>query len=514
MTITEAGVTVDMKICRMLLTLLCFSLALEASGWWWQKSQPAAKPALTPAPAVTPSEELRQQAASWLGALATENPSRRVRAVHVPGGKLPTPGPSWGVGFGRLATDVRTAYLLFAPAPGGNPAERRIVVATADKYSTLLGTAGAAPEVCAALLQSGNGLFVKGNLNAAAEQRIADVAALLLVKLQTVEVVPLFLNAGSPVAETVTALAPFLADPQSVLIAFWPDAGSVAVQDWEATITALSADLAAPGTAASRPLPAQIALGLAQALQWGAIGVRVAGHTSAPGAALLHLEPAVNLDLMARAASLDWDDQGTKAAFQDATQAVTRENYSGEAVNPAEKALLLDLARRVITTQLEKQEPPPLPTYSRNLMQKYGCQVAITKGDATLGQYLIMPGKEPLAKAVVMNAARFLKSDGERPPVTLTDLAGAKFEISVLSEPVAVAFTTPEELYRHLQPGRHGVLLAAGGKQAGFLPVVWKQAPEPTQFMEALCRRIGQTTEALTKPATKVELFEVFTFSE
>lgn len=324
----------------------------------------------------------------------------------------------------------------------------------------------------------------------------------------------MFLNAGSPVAETVTALAPFLADPQSVLIAFWPDAGSVAVQDWEAAITALSADLAAPDTAASRPLPAQIALGLAQALQWGAIGVRVAGHTSAPGAALLHLEPAVNLDLMARAASLDWDDQGTKAAFQDATQAVTRENYSGEAVNPAEKALLLDLARRVITTQLEKQEPPPLPTYSRNLMQKYGCQVAITKGDATLGQYLIMPGKEPLAKAVVMNAARFLKSDGERPPVTLTDLAGAKFEISVLSEPVAVAFTTPEELYRRLQPGRHGVLLAAGGKQAGFLPVVWKQAPAPTQFMEALCRRIGQTTEALAKPDTKVELFEVFIFAE
>ncbi|HPY90601.1 MAG TPA: AmmeMemoRadiSam system protein A, partial [Lentisphaeria bacterium] len=58
------------------------------------------------------------------------------------------------------------------------------------------------------------------------------------------------------------------------------------------------------------------------------------------------------------------------------------------------------------------------------------------------------------------------------------------------------------------------VLLAAGGRQAGFLPVVWKQVPEPAKFMEALCRRIGQTPEALTKPDTKVELFEVFTFSE
>jgi len=503
-----------MKICRILLMLFCFFLAQEASAWWWRrKASPSGESAQASAPSVTPSAELRQQAAAWLGAMATENPSRRVRAVHVPGGSLSTSGASWGVGFGRLAADVRTAYLLFAPAPGGNRAERRIVVATAEQYTTLLGTAGGAKEVCAALLQSGDGLFVKGTLNEAAEQRIDDIAALLLYKLHTVDVVPLFLNAATPVAETVAALVPFLADPQSVLIAFWPDDGSATVQDWKAILASLAADASA-ASSAGWPLPAQVAFGLAKSLHWGTIDVRVAGQTPAPGGALLHLEPPVNLELIAKAASLDWDDEATKAAFLDATQAVTRENYSGEAVNSAEKAILLDLARRVITTQLQKQEPPPLPAYSRNLMQKYGCQVAINKGDATLGQYLIMPGKEPLAKAVVMNAANFLKADGERPPITMADLADAKFEISVMSEPVTVVFETPEELYRRLYPGRHGVLLAAGGRQAGFLPVVWKQVPEPAKFMEALCRRIGQTPEALTKPDTKVELFEVFTFSE
>ncbi|MGI6356331.1 MAG: AMMECR1 domain-containing protein [Lentisphaeria bacterium] len=501
-----------MKICRILLTLFCFFLAQEASAWWWRrKPSPVDEPAQ--APAVSPAQELRQQAAAWLGAMATENPSRRVRAIHVPGGNLSTSGPSWGVGFGRLAVDMRTAYLLFAPAPGSNPNERRIVVATAEEYSTLLGTAGGAQEVCAALLQSGDGLFVKGTLNEAAEQRIDDIAALLLYKLHTVEVAPLFLNPATPVAETVAALSPLLADPQSVLIAFWPDSESADAQSWKKILTSLTADAAA-GTAADLPLPAQVAFGLAQTLQWGNVDVRVAGNVSAPGGAFLHLEPAVNLELMAQAASLDWDDEETKAAFLDATRAVTRENYRGEAVNSAEKALLLDLARRVITTQLQKQEPPPLPTYSRNLMQKYGCQVAIIKGDVTLGQYLIMPGREPLAKAVVMNAANFLRADGERPPITMDDLTDAKFVISVMSEPVAVVFETPEELYSRLRPGRHGVLLAAGGRQAGFLPVVWKQVPEPAQFMAALCRRIGQTAEALTKPDTKVEVFEVFTFAE
>ena len=125
-----------------------------------------------------------------------------------------------------------------------------------------------------------------------------------------------------------------------------------------------------------------------------------------------------------------------------------------------------------------------------------------------------MPVGEPLAKAVVMNVANFLRADGERPPITMDDLTDAKFVISVMSEPVAVVFETPEELYSRLRPGRHGVLLAADGRQAGFLPVVWKQVPEPAQFMAALCRRIGQTAEALTKPDTKVEVFEVFTFAE
>jgi len=68
-----------------------------------------------------------------------------------------------------------------------------------------------------------------------------------------------------------------------------------------------------------------------------------------------------------------------------------------------------------------------------------------------------------------MNAANFLRADGERPPITMDDLTDAKFVISVMSEPVAVVFETPEELYSRLRPGRHGVLLAADG-QTGRIP--------------------------------------------
>ncbi|MDD4097312.1 MAG: AMMECR1 domain-containing protein [Lentisphaeria bacterium] len=502
----------------MILILSLWTGGLEVSAWWWRRSQPVAEQgaeAASPASVMSPGEELRREAAGWLGAMATENPARRVRAVHVPGGRLSDSGPSWGVGFGRLANDVRTAFLMFAPAPGGNPAERRIVVASAEKYPTVVGEAGASPEVCEALLQSDGGLFVKGRLNHAAEQRLAEVAALLLLKLHTVELVPLFLNAGTPVAETVTALQPFLADPQAILIAFWPDAADREDDsDWQDALARMTDEAAGPGDLAGLPLSTQVAVGLAGVLDWGTLAVRVADRTALSGAALLHLEPAVNLELMARAARLEWDDQATRNAFLDAKQAVTRENYRGEVVNPAEKLLLLDLARRVIISQLDGQEPPPLPVYSSNLMQKYGCQVALRQGDDLLGQYLIMPGQEPLAKAVVMNAARFLKADGERSAVTSQAMAEARVEISVLSQPEAVFFASPEELYGRLRPGRHGVLLAAGGKQAGFLPVVWKQVPEAENFMAALCRRVGQSPEVLSRPDTKVEVFEMVTFYE
>lgn len=486
----------------------------SATCWWWRRSGAAPEPHVEHESALSAAEQFRSDASAWLGALATANPARRVRAMHVVGGNLPGAGPAWGVACGRLANDIHRAFFLFPPAAGSKSDERRIVVAMAEKYQTLAGEAKGAREIGEQLLQAGQGLIVRGSLNAAAEQQIAEMAAILLRKLRAIEVVPLFLNAATPVDATVAALTPFLTDPQTILIAFWPDDSNLEKENGAWRQMMLSSDEGEPPPLAAMPLSAKVAWGLAAELDWGSVDVRTASQSDPVGEAMLHLEPPVNMNLVARAAELNWSDQETKQAFVDATQAGARSDYSGAIINVAEKTLLLDLARRAISSHLENRQPPPLPVYSANLMRKHGCQLAVYQGEKMLGQYLIMPGQEPLAKAVVMNAAKFLKDDGDRPALTVATVTEARMAMGVLSQPETLQFATVEELYQKLAPGRHGVLLTADGKQAGFLPVVWKQVPEPEDFMAALARRVNQGLACLTKPDTKVEVFEMETFAE
>ena len=65
-----------------------------------------------------------------------------------------------------------------------------------------------------------------------------------------------------------------------------------------------------------------------------------------------------------------------------------------------------------------------------------------------------------------------------------------------------------------MKPGVHGVILRAGGKSAGFVPIVWKTVKTPQAFMAALCKRCGQTEAALTAEGTEVSVFEVHMFMD
>jgi AMMECR1 domain-containing protein len=42
-----------------------------------------------------------------------------------------------------------------------------------------------------------------------------------------------------------------------------------------------------------------------------------------------------------------------------------------------------------------------------------------------------------------------------------------------------------------LRPGVDGVIFTAGGRRATFLPQVWEQLPEPTEFLARLRQKAG-----------------------
>ena len=60
-----------------------------------------------------------------------------------------------------------------------------------------------------------------------------------------------------------------------------------------------------------------------------------------------------------------------------------------------------------------------------------------------------------------------------------------------LSLPAALAFDDADELFARVRPGRDGIVLAAAGRRATFLPQVWEDLPTPELFFGHLKRKAG-----------------------
>jgi AmmeMemoRadiSam system protein A len=81
--------------------------------------------------------------------------------------------------------------------------------------------------------------------------------------------------------------------------------------------------------------------------------------------------------------------------------------------------------------------------------------------------------------------------DPRFPPVRLDEVKGIHIEISVLTEPQPLSFSSPEDLLNKLKPGQDGVVLQIGPNRATFLPQVWEQLPDKVQFLNDLAQKAG-----------------------
>ena len=182
-------------------------------------------------------------------------------------------------------------------------------------------------------------------------------------------------------------------------------------------------------------------------------------------------------------------------------------------LNRTEQNLLLDLARRVMFSKIEGTEPPAFPSYSPKLMEKFGCILKFTAGERVYGPLTTMPDQQPLAVSVVVDAAK-LAAGKDGHAMTAEELAAGKLEISLLTIPNPLIFNDLQDLYKKLRPGRDGVIVRVGEKQAGFIPVVWTQVKTPQNFIQALTHRLKETPEALLREDAELKVFEVLSFGD
>lgn len=189
---------------------------------------------------------------------------------------------------------------------------------------------------------------------------------------------------------------------------------------------------------------------------------------------------------------------------------------AAEHFTAAERRYLLDLARQtvggVVTTgELPKVSPEGLDP---KFLEPKGCFVTLTERGDLRGCIGYILAQGPLYKAVIENARNAAIRDPRFSPVTLREMDQIEIEISVLTAPQPLAFSSPEDLLRKLKPHEDGVVLQIGARGATYLPQVWDQLPDRTEFLNHLAEKAGCASDAWRQSGVTVLIYHVESFKE
>ena len=186
------------------------------------------------------------------------------------------------------------------------------------------------------------------------------------------------------------------------------------------------------------------------------------------------------------------------------------------ALAPAERKDLLGLARRAVRSAAAHLPPPEASPdkLGPNTAATRACFVTLTKRGNLRGCIGNLLARGPLYQAVLDNARDAALRDPRFFPVSADEVDGLAIEISVLTEPKPLSFSTPEDLMEKLRPGEDGVVLEIGSRGATYLPQVWEQIPDKKAFLESLSEKAGCDPSDWRLPGVKVLTYRVEAFKE
>ncbi len=169
----------------------------------------------------------------------------------------------------------------------------------------------------------------------------------------------------------------------------------------------------------------------------------------------------------------------------------------------SDKKFLLQLARKTIKNHLKGKKQPDIKKKQLRecLLKKCGCFVTLhtMPKNALRGCMGYLTSNEALYKSIIENSINAALHDSRFAPVRYDELKDIEIEISVLSIPKRVKYSSPEGLLDALVPLRDGVILKKGRFKSTFLPQVWEQVPDKEIFLKELSIKAGIEADAWKK---------------
>jgi len=184
--------------------------------------------------------------------------------------------------------------------------------------------------------------------------------------------------------------------------------------------------------------------------------------------------------------------------------------------NDAERRQLLALARRALEASVRtgKLPEPGLKDFPPSFSLPKGSFVTLTKHGQLRGCIGNIIARQPLYQAIMENARAAALEDYRFEPVKPVELGDLEIEVSVLTEPKSLSFTSPDDLLAKLRPNVDGVILKMGFQSATFLPQVWEKIPDKVAFLDQLAQKAGCARGAWREAGTKVDVYQVEAFEE
>jgi len=161
-----------------------------------------------------------------------------------------------------------------------------------------------------------------------------------------------------------------------------------------------------------------------------------------------------------------------------------------------EQEELLKLARQTLRAAVAQRELPSVHLLPPRLLQPGAVFVTLTRQGELRGCVGSLQAHQPLAEDVREHTVDAALHDYRFEPVTPAEEPGLRIEISLLTPPQPLLYSSPQELLQKLRPGVDGLTLSDGLRRATFLPQVWETLPDKDVFLSHLCRKMGLAPNA------------------
>lgn len=164
-----------------------------------------------------------------------------------------------------------------------------------------------------------------------------------------------------------------------------------------------------------------------------------------------------------------------------------------------------------ITGNILKIGEDELP--SDKFKEQQPCFVTLTIAGKLRGCIGHLEAIQPLYLDIIENSVAAAFNDYRFTPLTKEEFNNIDIEISILSKPQTLEFSSPDDLLNKLTPGTDGVILRRQKNSATYLPQVWEEISDKKEFLSSLCAKAGLEEHDWEKPGLEVMTYTVEAFS-